>query len=533
MTMTKKRLINVSNRLPVTVKKTATGTRVEHSSGGLASAMESAWGNRAGVWIGWGGNSEDQPVDELLAKASRRRPYRLQGVVLTPDEISKFYSGFANEIVWPLFHDMPTRCNFDPDYWEVYQQVNRKFAAAAAQDARDDDFIWVHDYHLMLVAQYLRQMAGKSKIGFFLHIPFPSPDIFEKLPWREPILNALLDFDLIGFQTNRDRENFMACLRHQRPDLRPEAVDTRVILDLSERRVLVGTFPISIDFEEFACRAAKPEVAARAETIRHEFAENLLVLGVDRLDYTKGIPERLKAFRILLREFPELRRQITLAQVVVPSREDIPRYKDLRRDIELLVSKINGEFTERGWVPVHYMHRNLGRDELLAYYRAADVALITPLRDGMNLVSKEFCAAQIDERGVLVISEFAGASEELKHGAILVNPNDIAGTAKALREAALMPPEEKSTRMRLLRNIVKQNDVHRWAQSFLEAAGEISAKSGNGSDRGTGSLELISGGRGPKQVPGLALVAAPTPFGLDRSAASPHFAYHKRNMASR
>ncbi len=532
MTTTKKRLINISNRLPVTIKEIATGTRVEHSSGGLASAMESAWGNRPGTWIGWAGNSEDQPVDELLAKASRRRPYHLRGVVLTPDEIAKFYSGFANEIVWPLFHDMPTRCNFDPDYWEVYQQVNRKFAAAAAQEARDDDFMWVHDYHLMLVAQYLRQMARQSKIGFFLHIPFPSPDIFEKLPWREPILNALLDFDLIGFQTNRDRANFMACLHHHRPNLRPQTVDTRETLDLGERRVLVGTFPISIDFDEFANRAAKPEVAARAETVRHEFAENILVLGVDRLDYTKGIPERLKAFRILLRDFPELRRQITLAQVVVPSREDIPRYKDLRRDIELLVSKINGEFTERGWVPVHYMHRNLGRDELLAYYRAADVALLTPLRDGMNLVAKEFCAAQVDERGVLVISEFAGASEELKHGAILVNPNDIAGTAKALREAALMPPEEKSIRMRLLRNIVKQNDVHRWALSFLEAAGEVSAKSGNGNGSGTANLELIPGGRSRTQVPGLALVAAPGTLGLHPALAHPH-SHRKRTAASR
>src|SRR5205085_2620880 len=248
-------------------------------------------------------------------------------------------------IIWPLFHDMPTRCNFDPDYWEIYQRVNRKFAKVISDVARDDDFIWVHDYHLMLTAKYLRDLGVKSRIGFFLHIPFPCSDIFEKLPWREPLANAMLEYDVIGFQSERDRHHFISCARN------------------------------------------------------------------------------------LVRKDPEMRGKGTLVQVVVPSREDIPRYKDLRSDLELLVSRINGEFTHEGWVPIHYMHRNLGRDELLAFYRAADVALITPLKDGMNLVAKEFCAAQADERGVLIVSEFAGAGPELRHGALLVNPNDLAGVA--------------------------------------------------------------------------------------------------------
>ena len=505
--MSKGRMINISNRLPVTIRKTATGTRVEHSSGGLATAIESAWEGRSGVWIGWAGNSADQPAGDFLAKASRRRPYDLLGISLTEDEISKFYGGFANEIIWPLFHDMPTRCNFDPDYWEVYKAVNRKFAVRASQVAKAEDFIWVHDYHLMLVAKELRQMACTSKIGFFLHIPFPSPDIFEKLPWREPVLSALLDYDVIGFQTDRDRANFMACLSHQLPNLKPVDGKRTHLLPVGERQVTVGTFPIGIDYAEFSTRAAKPEVKARAELVRHEFMENILVLGVDRLDYTKGIPERLKAFRILLRNYPELRRQITLAQVVVPSREDLPKYKDLRRDIELLVSQINGEFTERGWVPVHYMHRHLGRDELLAHYRAADVALITPLRDGMNLVAKEFCASQVDERGVLVISEFAGASHELRHGAILVNPNDLAGVAAAIHEAAIMPAEEKQTRMRLLRSLVKEHNVHRWARAFLEALGVEAAQRNDGGSGGEESIQLVPPSHPEKTVPGIALVA--------------------------
>jgi trehalose 6-phosphate synthase len=509
MMLTQGRLINVSNRLPVSIKKAASGVRVERSSGGLATALESVWHDQPGVWIGWAGTAEDQPIEELLARASRRRSHALQGVVLTTDEIDKFYNGFTNEIIWPLFHDMPTRCNFDPDYWDVYQQVNRKFAAASAQAASDEDFIWVHDYHLMLVGRYLRQLGKPSRAGFFLHIPFPSPDIFEQLPWRDSILRSLLDFDVVGFQTDRYRNNFLCCLKHLFPEVNVDAVSPHAVVKFQGRQTIVGTFPISIDFEEFAQRAARAEVAARAATVRQEFLENILVLGVDRLDYTKGIPERLKALRLLLRRFPELRRQITLAQIVVPSREDIPKYKELRQDIELLVSKINGEFTERGWVPVHYMHRQLSRDELLAYYRAADVALITPLKDGMNLVAKEFCAAQVDERGVVIISEFAGASDELRHGAILVNPNDMAGVAQALRDAALMPQEEKSTRMRLLRNIVKEHNVQRWAQSFLQAAalagGQTTAANG-----GAPRPRLVQPKQPRQNVPGVALVAAPS-----------------------
>jgi trehalose-6-phosphate synthase len=235
--------------------------------------------------------------------------------------------------------------------------------------------------------------------------------------------------------------------------------------------------------------------------------DNVLVLGVDRMDYTKGIPERLKSFRLLLRRFPELRRQITLVQVVVPSREEIPNYKELRLEVELLVSQINGEFTESGWVPIHYMHRNLGRAELLAYYRAADIALITPLKDGMNLVAKEFCAAQADERGVLIVSEFAGAGPELRHGAILVNPNDFAGVAQAIHDACLMTTEEKRTRMRLLRTIVKDHNVHRWARSFLQAAGPLETELTKSSKGGSSPILTIR--KQPSgEIPGVALVAA-------------------------
>lgn len=467
--MTKGRLINASNRLPIQVRKHGGKAQASRSTGGLATALDAIWRNQQGVWIGWAGPAEGPQVEQLISKASGGRSHSLRTVALSEDEVAKFYAGFANEIVWPLFHDMPTRCNFDLEYWETYQCVNRKFALTVAETAEPEDFIWVHDYHLMLVAAYLREAHARNRLGFFLHIPFPAPDLFEKLPWGKCILRSLLDFDLLGFQTERDCNNFVACIQRLLPEVRTALWNTRFVIE-GTRQSLAGTFPISIDFDEFSGHAARPEIAARAAEIRKDLNDHVLVLGVDRMDYTKGIPERLKAFRTLLHRFPELCRHIVMVQVVVPSREGIPDYKDLHHEIERLVGQINGEFTQPGWVPVYYMYRALGRDELLAYYRASDIALITPLKDGMNLVAKEFCAAQVDHRGVVIVSEFAGASQELRHGALLVNPNDIEGVAQAVHQACLMPKQEKRRRMQLLREIVKEHNVQRWAQSFMEAA---------------------------------------------------------------
>jgi len=463
------RLISVSNRLPVEVKSRSGGPRLSRSAGGLATALDSIWRYCHGLWIGWAGAADSPNASNLLQKAARGRSYSFKPVPLSRDEISKFYSGFANEIIWPLFHDMPSRCDFDPEFWEVYQRVNRRFAQAAAEAAGPKDLIWAHDYHLMLMGRYLREAGAKAHSGFFLHIPFPAPDIFEKLPWRKPILRALVQYDSLGFQTDRDRCNFLSCVERILPEAGSFRADSHNTIFLDDHRARVGTFPISIAFEEFANHAASRDVELGANQFRHELGNKFVVLGVDRMDYTKGIPERLKAFRILLRRFPELRRRVTLLQVVVPSREEIPNYKELRREVELLISQINGEFTDSGWVPIHYVHRNLTRKQLLTYYRAADIMLVTSLKDGMNLVAKEFCAAQVDEAGVVVISEFTGAAAELKHGAIVVNPNDLAGIAEAIHRACVMPVEEKRSRMRLLRDIVRAYNVESWAEAFLTA----------------------------------------------------------------
>jgi trehalose 6-phosphate synthase len=307
-------------------------------------------------------------------------------------------------------------------------------------------------------------------MAFFLHIPFPSLDIFLKLPWRFGVLRSLLEYDLIGFQTVRDRRNFLECVRLLLPDAEIAGRGDVRRVGLGGREIRVGTFPISIDVGAFERRAAEKEVVAKARELRADEPDRKILLGIDRLDYTKGIPQKLEAFRSLLTRFPRLRERATLFQVVVPSREDIPRYRDHKRMIERLVGQINGQFTRSGWVPIHYLYRALDGPRLPAYYLAADVAVVTPLKDGMNLVAKEYCATHSDERGTLVLSEFAGAAAQLQRGALLVNPYDTEGMAGILERALSLSPEEQRSRMHRLRRSVKEYDIYRWVDHFLDAA---------------------------------------------------------------
>jgi trehalose 6-phosphate synthase/phosphatase len=433
------------------------GWRADASSGGLVTALLPVLRDRGGTWVGWtGAPGAAKEFAPTLRAVGRDAGYALVGVPLGEAEVRDFYHGFANEIIWPLFHDLPSLCNFDPAYWRAYCKVNRKYAKAVHARAPAGSLVWAHDYHLMNLAAELRLLGSRARLGFFLHIPFPPPDIFLKLPWRRPILEALLKYDLIGLQTARDRRNFLACVQ---------------AVQLDARGARVGEFPISIDFNAFMRRAAAPDVAAKAQELHRLLPKRKLVLGIDRLDYTKGIPLRLAAFGHLLANYPEMRGRVSLMQVVVPSREDIPEYHRLRNEIEQLVGKINGAYARPGgWVPVWYEYRNLTRTELLAYYRAADIALVTPLKDGMNLVAKEYCACSIEEDCVLILSEFAGAAPQLASGALLVNPYDVEGVAAALREAYFMPAEERAARMRRIRRSIRNQDVFDWVDSYLRAA---------------------------------------------------------------
>jgi alpha,alpha-trehalose-phosphate synthase [UDP-forming] len=453
------RIVVVSNRLPFNFRKLPGWRRVaEPASGGLVTALMPVLRERGGVWIGWPGTLvPGAQLGAAAAAASAEIGCELVAVPLSADQVRDFYLGFSNEVIWPLFHDFLGYCNFDERYWRTYCTVNRRFARAVHARSTPRDFIWVHDYHLMTVAAELKRLGNRCRTGFFLHIPFPAPDIFLKLPWRDQVLRALLEFDLLGFQSAGDARNFRACLKR---------------LGLKAGRTRIGDYPISIDFDGFSTRAAQQDVAEKAAELHRLLPERRLALGVDRLDYTKGIPLRLRAFRRLLRQHPEMHGRVSLIQVVVPSREDVPQYHVLRADIERLVGEINGEYARPGeWVPVWYEYRSLTRVELLAYYRAADIALVTPLKDGMNLVAKEYCACSIEEDCVLVLSEFAGAAAQLGDDALLVNPCDEAGMAQAIREAVMMPQAERGARMRRLRSGIRRQDVFWWVERFLQDSG--------------------------------------------------------------
>lgn len=467
------RLLVVSNRLPFTLSRAPGGRwRSQAGGGGLVTALLPVLRRRGGTWIGWSGvPGLAGGTSAAWAAGANDAGCDIGAVSLNADDVRDFYHGFSNEVVWPLFHDLSSLCNFDPAYWLAYSRVNRKYAKAVAAHAGPRDFAWVHDYHLMRVASELRALGSRARLGFFLHIPFPSPDIFRRLPWRSEILAGLLDFDIVGFQSRHDVDNFLACVEV----LAPRARITRRVrvasVTAAGRTTRVGAFPISIDYEDFASAATRPEVDAKSRELHALLPRRKLVLGIDRLDYTKGITMRLKAFHDLFERNPGLRGRLSLIQVVVPSREGVAHYERMKTEIEQLVGRINGAFGRPGgWVPVWYEYRSLTRLELLAYYRAADIALITPLKDGMNLVAKEYCACSIEEDCVLILSEAAGAAEQLGKHALLVNPYDIRGVASAIKAAHDMPYDERVARMGAMRRSIKRDDVYRWVDSYLAEA---------------------------------------------------------------
>ena len=465
-------LIVASNRLPIVLSPDGEGDwNLERGSGGLVTALEPVLKERGGVWVGWPGvEGKIKEVDRLLESATAESGYRVSGVTLTRQEQDDFYLGFANQVIWPLFHDLQTQCNFEPRFWKTYVRVNRKFASCIARTAKPEDFVWVHDYHLMTVARDLRTEGWHGRVGFFLHIPFPPLDVFLNLPWRFPVLDALLAYDLIGFQSDRDRRNFLGCVRTLVPDAAVEGEGRVVRVRFGSRIVRVGVFPVSIDFREFAGPAASDAVSERVASLREEFRGQTVMLGVDRLDYSKGIPHKLEGYRLALERYPQMRERIVLVQLVVPSREDIPEYHQMRAEIERRVGQIQGEFTRSGWVPIHYQYGRWDRVELIAHYRMAGIALVTPLKDGMNLVAKEFCASSLEGRGVLILSEYAGATAQLQNDALLVNPYDVEGVAEAIHRAFTMPRAEVKGRMQRMRETIRATDVAWWVDTFLKAA---------------------------------------------------------------
>ena len=467
------RMVLVSNRLPLVLEKGEMGWSSHPGSGGLVTALVPILKRWGGVWIGWPGvaDAEVAALEAVFADFGRREGYTVAPVPLTTKDYEQFYQGYCNEIIWPLFHDLQNFCNFVPDYWTTARKVEQTFADVVQKNAAPDDFIWVQDYHLMGLGEVLRGRGVQNQMAFFLHIPFPPPDIFLKLPWRKEVLKGLLHYQVIGLQSHRDLMNFSDCVNKLLPGAEHRLTSRQSRLEFEGHTCIVGVFPIGIDFNEFADAAATPGVEQRVAELRLNYPDQQVILGLDRLDYTKGIPYRLRSFGLALERCQDLHRKVTLLQVVIPSRESVPQYQDLKAEIEQLVSQINGKYTQPGWVPIHHVFRHVDRNELLAWYRLADVGLVTPLKDGMNLVAKEYCACQIDGNGVLVLSEFAGAAEQFGRWAVLVNPYDIDCVATGIQLAVAMTPAERRPAMENLRNNVRNQNVYWWLSRFLRGCG--------------------------------------------------------------
>ncbi len=458
----------VANRLPIDMERHPDGTITwKRSPGGLVTALEPLLRRRRGAWIGWPGitdGDEDPIVEEGL---------QIYPVRLSAEDVAEYYEGFSNATLWPLYHDVIVKPIYHREWWDRYVDVNRRFAEAASRAAAPGATVWVQDYQLQLVPKMLRELRPDLTIGFFLHIPFPPVELFMQMPWRTEIVDGLLGADLVGFHMAGGAQNFLILSRRLvnaetsrgSVGVRSRFGEVRV----GSRTVRVGAFPISIDSGELDHKSRDREVRRRAKELRAEVGNpRRILLGVDRLDYTKGIDVRLKAFSELLAEGRVKRDDTVLVQLATPSRERVESYQILRSDIERQVGHINGEYGEVGRPVVHYLHRPVPRDELVAFFVASDVMLVTPLRDGMNLVAKEYVACRGDLGGALVLSEFTGAAAELRQ-AYLVNPHDLEGVKDAIEAALNQPVEEGRRRMRALRRQVLVHDVDRWARSFLDA----------------------------------------------------------------
>jgi trehalose 6-phosphate synthase len=451
------RLVVVSNRL-ADLRKT--------SAGGLAVALGDALARNGGMWFGWSGNL----VEGGQAPSSPPRTRQAGKVLLATVDLSRadhdsHYLGFSNGVLWPVFHYRLDLARFEAGFIDGYQRVNQQFARQLQPLLKPDDIIWVHDYHLIPLAAELRALGCRNRIGFFLHIPMPPPLIFAAIPQHAWLMKCLFDYDLVGLQTEADLNHFT---RYALTEGGAQALDNGR-LRAGGRTLQAGAFPIGIDVEAFTALSQTREARDMYERIHRDYSRRRLLLGVERLDYSKGLPQRLKAFRQLLQSYPENLGSATLIQIASPSREALDSYTDLLQELESLSGSINGDFGELDWMPVRYMHRNVARKRLPGLYRVVRVALVTPLRDGMNLVAKEFIAAQDPaDPGVLVLSRFAGAAAQLKE-ALLVNPYDVHGTAESIQQALQMPLAERQQRHQLLLQGIRRQDVHWWQDSFLSA----------------------------------------------------------------
>jgi trehalose 6-phosphate synthase/phosphatase len=453
--------IIVSNRLPVRIEREGDELSYQPSEGGLATGLGSIYKEGNNIWIGWPGASfDDENLRDEVTEGLKKE--NMRPVFLTEEEIEEFYLGFSNQTLWPACHYFVQYIDYDQQNWESYKRVNQKFADVIAQNLEPGDIIWVHDYQLMLVPQLLRQELPDITVGFFQHIPFPSYEVFRTLPWRRELLEGMLGSDYIAFHTYDDMRHFLSSV-HRLVGLPYEGSQVQ----LEDRLVSVDSLPMGIDYEKYAQNAEHPEAVERESRYRNSLGPQRLILSMDRLDYSKGITRRLEAFDKFLEVHSEYREKVSLLLIVVPSRDKVPNYKELKEQVDELVGKINSKYGRMSWTPIHYFYRSYPFRALGAFYRMCDVAMITPLRDGMNLVCKEYIASRTEGDGVLILSEMAGSSKELAD-AILVNPNDQNQLVASIKEALEMPFEEQKLHMNAMKKTIAKYDIFNWVKLFFD-----------------------------------------------------------------
>ncbi|MBC5992340.1 bifunctional alpha,alpha-trehalose-phosphate synthase (UDP-forming)/trehalose-phosphatase [Pontibacter cellulosilyticus] len=463
------KLIIVSNRLPVKLQEKEGELQFKTSEGGLATGLGSIYKEGDNLWIGWPGKvvEEADKQQQIIKELQKESMFP---VFLTEAEIKEYYEGFSNETLWPTFHYFSQYAVYDQQFWETYKNANQKFCDEIVKHAGPDDTIWVHDYQLLLLPSMLREKLPDCTIGFFQHIPFPSYEVFRLLPWRKELLEGMLGSDLVGFHTYDDMRHFLSSVN-------------RLVgygsmhgwINTGTRSLLVDSFPMGIDYEKYAQTAVSEEVAKRERIYRSNLKAEKLIISIDRLDYSKGIPQRLDAFEKFLEKYPEFHDKVTLVMLVVPSRDEVEKYKELKEEVDEMVGRINGKYSHIDWNPIQYFYRSYPLETLSAFYRMADIALVTPMRDGMNLVCKEYVASKHDQTGVLILSEMAGASKELSD-ALLINPNDIDQMVEALHQALTMPVEEQKVHMTSMQETIKRYNIHHWVSMFMDRLSYVKIK---------------------------------------------------------
>ena len=458
--------IIVSNRLPVKIAEKDGEFVLAPSEGGLATGLGSIYRNGNNVWIGWPGLVVPEQKDQDNIR-QQLADMNLMPVYLEQEEINNFYEGFSNETLWPVFHYMAVYARYEQTYWDAYYRVNEKFRDLILSVAQPDDVIWIHDYQLLLLPGMIRQALPDVSIGFFLHIPFPSFELFRLIPWRAELLEGMLGADLLGFHTFDDSRHFINAVTR----ILPINASANVLM-VNDRAVIAETFPMGIDYDKYASMVGDIEVQQQLQQLEENFHGIKMILTIDRLDYSKGILQRLQAFELFLQLYPEYAEKVVLYMIVVPSRDNVPQYIALRDEIDKLVGGINARFRTINWHPVHYFYRSFPIETLSALYNFADICLVTPMRDGMNLVSKEYVASRTQNNGVLILSEMAGASKELID-ALIVNPNNIGAITRAIEEALIMPLPEQYRRMKQMRQVVAKFNISHWVKLFMDRLQEV------------------------------------------------------------